>query len=209
MFSGLVQTAGRIQNTQKARDSFSRILTVFSDDPEPFTLGESVSVNGVCLTVIQCTGPTFQVECSPTTLAITTLGTLTPDDPINLERAVTPSTRLGGHWVQGHIDTQGHVDQIEPEGETRHVMITFLPHYRPLLVPFGSVTVDGVSLTIVNVESDRFRVTLIPYTQTHTTLGALHLQQAVNLEFDVLGKYVQQLCAPYLGSERKVPNDDE
>ncbi|MCL4318758.1 MAG: riboflavin synthase, partial [Firmicutes bacterium] len=85
----------------------------------------------------------------------------------------------------------------------------FLPHYRPLMVPFGSVTVDGVSLTIVNVESDSFRVTLIPYTQTHTTLGALHLQQAVNLEFDVLGKYVQQLCAPYLGSERKVPKDDE
>ncbi len=205
MFSGLVETIGRIQNVHKAQDSLSRILTVLTDSQEAFTPGESVSVNGVCLTVIQYAASTFQVECSSTTLAITTLGTLLPGDTVNLERAVTPSTRLGGHWVQGHVDTQGHVVEIESEGDARHVVIAFPGQHRPLIVPFGSITVDGVSLTVVNVDHDTFRVTLIPYTQSHTTLGALHPQQAVNLEFDVLGKYVQQLCAPYMGSEQKVP----
>ncbi|MCL4494331.1 MAG: riboflavin synthase [Firmicutes bacterium] len=209
MFSGLVERVGSIQNVQTVTDSPSSVLTVFCEGWDALQEGESVSINGVCLTVTQFTASAFQVECSPTTLAITTLGILTPGQLVNLERAVTPSTRLGGHWVQGHVDTQGHVVRIETQGDARHVVFSFPSQYRPLIVPFGSITVDGVSLTVVQVDGETFQVTLIPYTQSHTTLGALHLHQAVNLEFDVLGKYVQQLCAPYLGTEQKVPHYGE
>ncbi|WP_053959519.1 riboflavin synthase [Sulfobacillus thermosulfidooxidans] len=204
MFSGLVEHVGQLLAVDTAKDAHSRILTIGYDESGSLEEGESIAVNGVCLTVIHHQSESFQVECSPTTLSITTLGHLKTGQALNLERAVTPTTRLGGHWVQGHVDTQGHVDRIVPEGEARHVFFRFPSPYRVLIVPFGSITVDGVSLTVVSVDETTFQVTLIPYTLSHTNLGELEINQAVNLEFDVLGKYVQQLCAPYLGHEQKV-----
>lgn len=209
MFSGLVEHLGRLINCETAADSHSRILTIAYDQAGSLANGDSIAVNGVCLTVTNHEAAWFQAECSPTTLRLTTLGTLKPNALVNLERPVTPQTRLGGHWVQGHIDIQGQVERIEAEGEAKHVFFSYPSEYRSLLVPFGSITVDGLSLTVVSVDTQRFQVTLIPYTQSHTTLGTVHLTQAVNLEFDVLGKYVRQLCAPYLEKEQKVPHYGE
>ncbi len=203
MFSGLIESVGQLAAVQNTGDPHARTLTVEAPFAASLDLGESVSVNGVCLTVTAQTGRSFQVECTPTTLAITTLGGLPVPHPVNLERSVTPSTRLGGHWVQGHIDTQGKVEAVTPEGEARHITFSYPPEFRGLIVPFGSITVDGVSLTVVSAEPGRFQVTLIPYTQSHTTLGALGPGSVVNLEFDVLGKYVQQLLNPYAGQEKR------
>ncbi len=197
MFTGLVEHVGSLLAVDTLDDPHARTLTIAAGFSEQLALGESIAVNGVCLTVVAFDAQTFQVECTPTTLAITTLGSLAVPCPVNLERSATPDTRLGGHWVQGHIDTRGQVVRIESEGEARHLYFSYPPGESHGIVPFGSITVDGVSLTVVSTSPDQFQVTLIPYTQAHTTLGALQPGTPVNLEFDILGKYVQQLLTPY------------
>ncbi|AUW92853.1 MAG: riboflavin synthase [Sulfobacillus thermotolerans] len=203
MFSGLVEAVGQLTATDSSKDAHARTLTINAPFAHQLALGESVSVNGVCLTVTATTPDHFQVECTPTTLAITTLGSLSVPSLVNLERSVTPTTRLGGHWVQGHIDTQGTVVSVVSEGEAHHVTFAYPQEFQRLIVPFGSITIDGVSLTVVHAEPGQFQVTLIPFTQSHTTLGSLSVGQFVNLEFDVLGKYVQQLLTPYVDNEKR------
>lgn len=193
MFTGLIEATGTLIKEAADTDGVSKRLTVQAPFCRELTLGESVSVNGVCLTVVEITDPTFAVQVSPTTLSLTTLGTISAGTLLNLERSVTPATRLGGHWVLGHVDATGEIFSIKSEGDAHHVFIQYPSQYDELVLPLGSVTVDGVSLTVVESKKREFSVTLIPHTQSMTTLGLLETGQSVNLEFDVLGKYVKHL----------------
>jgi riboflavin synthase len=189
MFTGIVEELGTVQAVERQSDAVR--LTVRADTVlEDAGLGDSISVNGCCLTVAERTDTTWTADVMAETLDKTGLGSLSPGDRVNLERAVTAGTRLGGHLVQGHVDAVGRVTAREP-GEHWEVVTIAMPRdLSPYLVGKGSITVDGVSLTVVRVDDDAFTVSLIPETLRRTTLGFRAPGDAVNLEVDVIGKYV-------------------
>ncbi len=160
-------------------------------------VGDSIAVNGACLTVTRVAGDTFEADLSAETLARTTLRTLRPGDAVNLEAPLALGDRLGGHLVQGHVDGVGRVVRRWQEGEAWWLDLAAPPALTRYIVEKGSIAVDGVSLTIAAREGDRFTVCLVPHTCAVTTLGALQPGAGVNLEVDILAKYVEQLAAPY------------
>jgi riboflavin synthase len=205
MFTGIVEELGTVEALERQSDAVRltvRATTVLADA----ALGDSISVNGCCLTVASTgsTGSTddggstdegnstdlFVADVMAETLDKTGLGALAPGDRVNLERAVTAGTRLGGHLVQGHVDAVGHVVRRDPGDHWDVVTISFPPDLAPYLVDKGSITVDGVSLTVVQAGGDTFTVSLIPETLRRTTLGFREPGDPVNLEVDVIGKYV-------------------
>ena len=189
MFTGIVEELGTVEALERQSDAVRltvRAATVLEDTGS----GDSISVNGCCLTVAERTEATWTADVMAETLARTGLGVLVAGDRVNLERAVTAGTRLGGHLVQGHVDAVGHVVRREP-GEHWDVVTVAMPReLAPYLVDQGSVTVDGVSLTVVEAGEDEFTVSLIPETLRRTTLGFRETGDPVNLEVDVIGKYV-------------------
>jgi len=189
VFTGIVEELGIVENVEQQSDAVRltvRAATVLED----CGLGDSIAVNGCCLTVAERTDDTWTADVMAETLAKTGLGSLAPGDRVNLERAATVGSRLGGHLVQGHVDGVGNVVRREP-GEHWDVVTVSMPReLAPYLVDKGSITVDGVSLTVVEAHEDRFTVSLIPETLRRTTLGLREPGQAVNLEVDVIGKYV-------------------
>lgn len=189
MFTGIVEELGTIEALERQSDAVRltvRATTVLEDA----ALGDSICVNGCCLTVSERTDQTWTADVMAETLAKTGLGALVPGDRVNLERAVTAGTRLGGHLVQGHVDATGHVVRREPGEHWDVVTVSFPPDLAAYLVDKGSVTVDGVSLTVVEAGPDSFTVSLIPETLRRTTLGFREPGDVVNLEVDVIGKYV-------------------
>jgi len=208
MFTGLIESTGLLTESHWEPDGVTKWLTIAAPFCPELALGESVSVNGTCLTVVDQTPLTFSTQVSPTTLSITTLGTLLRDQPVNLERSVTPNTRLGGHWVLGHVDTIGHVESIIPEGESHHITLRYPTQYQRWVVPEGSITLDGISLTIIKRELNQVGVTIIPHTWAHTIIKNWHVGGAVNIEFDVLGKYLDNLMSPYAHPFKEEPTDD-
>ncbi len=194
MFTGLVQALGRIERVER-EEAGLRFAIAWDDLPEddPLALGESVAVNGCCLTVVAVDGGRFEVQAGPETLARTNLGIRGAGDRVNLERALKVGDRLGGHFVQGHVDTTATLRERRPEGEWEFLGFTIDPAWTPLLVPKGSIAADGVSLTLVDVSSDAFSVMLIPHTLAVTTLGLIQPGDAVNIEADMLAKHVQKL----------------
>lgn len=193
MFTGIVEATGRIMRHDLEPDGVSVKMTVSAPFSEALTVGESVALNGICLTVVEHDAQTFEVEATTTTQSLTTLGTWKVGSSVNLERSVTPTTRLGGHWVLGHIDTTGTILDMAESGNASQVTISYPSEFVDLVLPLGSITIDGASLTVVSCHENRFTVTLIPHTQGVTTLGEWRIGDAVNLEFDVLGKYVKHL----------------
>jgi riboflavin synthase len=189
LFTGIVEELGTVEALERQSDAVRltvRAATVLEDTGS----GDSISVNGCCLTVAERTEETWTADVMAETLARTGLGVLAAGDRVNLERAVTAGTRLGGHLVQGHVDAVGHVVRREP-GEHWDVVTVAMPReLAPYLVDQGSVTVDGVSLTVVEAGEDEFTVSLIPETLRRTTLGFREPGDPVNLEVDVIGKYV-------------------
>jgi riboflavin synthase len=183
MFTGIVEEVGRVlhREGQKLRVGAKVVL----DDA---VLGASIAVNGCCLTVVDWAADWFEVDVTDESYARTNLGTLHADDPVNLERPVRLQDRLGGHLVQGHVDGVGHV--VEPIPQLRVRMPRELAHY---IVAKGSITVDGVSLTVVEALDDGFTVAVIPHTADVTTLGRKQPGDPVNLEVDVIVKYVERL----------------
>ena len=159
-------------------------------------VGDSVAINGCCLTVVAAETDRWTFQAGPETLARTNLGHLRPPDPVNLERALPISARLGGHFVQGHIDGCATVDGILPDGPWVTIWFRATPDLTRQMVSKGSVAVDGVSLTLVEVETDRFSVALIPHTLEATTLGIRRAHDQVNVETDILAKYVQKMLLP-------------
>ncbi len=158
--------------------------------------GDSIAVNGVCLTVVEVEDDTFTVEVMKETYDRSSLGSLAEGDAVNLERAVTPSTRLGGHIVQGHVDAVGTIVSKAPGGGWEDVRVTLPSGLDRYIVEKGSITVDGISLTVVAVDESGFTVSLIPTTLELTTLGRKGVGDLVNLEVDVIAKYVEKLVRP-------------
>ncbi len=192
MFTGIVEAVGRLVEVEKTDGG--RRLRIEAPPVAGSPIGASVAVSGVCLTVTGTDGSTFRVEAVTETLARTSLGGLEVGSEVNLERAMPASGRFDGHIVQGHVDGVGRVVEVEPEGEGRRVTIGELPAgVRPYVVEKGSITVDGVSLTVAAVTTDGLEIALIPHTLAVTTLANLATGVVVNLEADILAKYVQRL----------------
>ena len=194
MFTGLVEGLGRLEHI--AVENGGRRLTIVwpgLSALEPLELGESVAVSGCCLTVTAAAGETFQVQAGPETLDRTNLGSKSAGDRVNLERALKVGARLGGHFVQGHIDTTAILRDRRQEEEWEFLAFGIEASWTPLLVSKGSIAVDGVSLTLVDVWPDAFSVMLIPHTLAMTTLGNTRPGDRVNIEVDILAKHVQKL----------------
>jgi riboflavin synthase len=189
MFTGIVEELGTVEALERQSDAV-RLTVRATSVLEDTGLGDSISVNGCCLTVAERTDATWTADVMAETLAKTGLGSLTPGDRVNLERAATVGSRLGGHLVQGHVDAVGHVVRREPGEHWDVVTISMPGDLAPYLVDKGSVTVDGVSLTVVEAGEEAFTVSLIPETLRRTTLGFREPGDSVNLEVDVIGRYV-------------------
>ena len=192
MFTGIVEELGTVEAMADQGDAVRLTVRapVVTGDAD---LGDSIAVNGVCLTVATREGETFTADVMQQTLTMTSLGALAPGGQVNLERAVTPTTRLGGHIVQGHVDGTGTVVRRTPSEHWTVVEISLPQELARYLVPQGSVTVDGISLTVVDVLDASFTVSLIPETLARTTLGFREPGDVVNLEVDVIAKYVERL----------------
>jgi len=189
MFTGLVEALGTVHQIEADGPARHLVIREARLAPE-LALGDSVAVNGCCLTVVARDADTFRFQAGPETLQRTNLGELVPGDRVNLERALRLGDRLGGHMVQGHIDGSGRVARRQQQGEWETVWFSCAAELARLMVPKGSVAVDGVSLTLVDVAADRFSVALIPHTLAHTTLGFRAPGATVNLETDLLAKHV-------------------
>jgi riboflavin synthase len=188
MFTGIVEAVGTLAERAPTDAGYRiRIETPIAAELRP---GDSVAVNGVCLTVTEIDVSGFRVDLGAGTARITTLGGLSLNDGVNLERSLRLDSRLGGHLVQGHVDGVGVVTTIQPEAETQWLTISHPPELAPYLIRKGSVAVDGVSLTIVDLADTHFVVQIVPFTWTATTMRALRRDSRVNLECDMIGKYV-------------------
>jgi riboflavin synthase len=196
MFTGIILHHGSVESfDRRASGARMRLRTT---DPQPFTRGESLAVNGVCLTVLPESDGSLTADVSDETLARTTLGTLAGGATVNVERALAIGDRLGGHMVQGHVDTTGALASITTEGEFAVYRWSYPQQFADLVVSKGSIAVDGVSLTIVEPDATSFGAALIPETLRRTSLGTARVGDPVNLEFDMIAKYVRNLVAPYL-----------
>lgn len=189
MFTGLIETLGIIRLTRTENEGRRLVLAAPAIALE-LRIGDSVAINGACLTVVECDAQTCGFQAGPETLRRTNLGELQTGDRVNLERALRVGDRLGGHFVQGHIDGVGRIASRERQGDWETVWFTCASILTAQMVPKGSIAVDGISLTLVDVMVDRFSVALIPHTLAATTLGFKQPGALVNLETDLLAKYV-------------------
>lgn len=196
MFTGLVEAQGTVVETVPQGAGIRLVVAPPETMLAGMAVGESVAVNGCCLTVVALEGGRWAFEISPETLAKTNLRQARSADRVNLERALPASARLGGHFVQGHVDGCGTIDRIMPDGPWVTLWFRAAADLTRQMVPKGSVAVDGVSLTLVDVEAERFSVALIPHTLAVTTLGARRPGDNVNIETDILAKYVQKMLHP-------------
>ena len=188
MFTGLVEALGEITEVKPTPGGF-RLRLSTSLAPE-LANGDSLAVNGVCLTVIAADPYAVHLDVSPETVRVTTMGTLKRGSLVNLERPLRADSRLGGHFVQGHVDGIATVEDVRQDGDSYWLTVMFAPALAAFIVRKGSITVNGVSLTVAGVDDRRFDVQIIPYTWTHTNFHALKAGETVNLECDILGKYV-------------------
>lgn len=188
MFTGLIESTGEIvDRTPTGVGVRVRISTSLA--PE-LTLGESLAVNGVCLTVIARDGTGVCADIGPETLRVTTLGALAPGSRVNLERSMRADSRFGGHFVQGHVDAVGHIAAVQAEAEFHTVSVRYPARFAANIIHRGSIAVDGISLTVAALAGDRFELMVIPFTMAHTNLRHAAVGTPVNLEFDMVGKYV-------------------
>lgn len=188
MFTGLIEDVGEIREISGAAAGFR--LHVATSLAEALSPGDSLAVNGVCLTVVSRDARGLEADVSPETARVTALAAMRVGAKVNLERPLRADGRVGGHFVQGHVDATGTIDAIRQEGESFWLTVVFDQAMAPLIVRKGSITVDGISLTVAAVNENRFDVQIIPFTWTHTNLQHARPGDPVNLEFDILGKYV-------------------
>ncbi|MFI4848486.1 riboflavin synthase [Gimesia chilikensis] len=193
MFTGLVEGQGTVQLLEKNGSSIDLTLKIPELILHEAQIGDSVAINGCCLTVVEIAENSLKFQAGAETLAKTNLGLLTVGDAVNLERPLAANGRLGGHFVQGHVDGVGSIKSIDRDGEWITMWFEVPEALALQMVPKGSVTVDGISLTIVGCEASSFSIALIPHTLEVTTLGQKQVGSIVNIETDILGKYVSKL----------------
>ncbi|AQS59474.1 riboflavin synthase [Desulforamulus ferrireducens] len=192
MFTGIVEEIGTIKGITRGPDS-AHLTILASKVLEDVKLGDSIAVNGVCLTVTAFSEGSFTADVMAETLAKTNLGALRPGSKVNLERALRLGDRLGGHWVSGHVDGVGSIVRIEKRDIATLITIQAPPQVMKYIIKKGSVGIDGTSLTVVDFVGDTFQVSLIPHTAQATILGSKGIGATVNLESDILGKYIERL----------------
>ncbi len=200
MFTGIVEEIGLIKEIKEKQDArrFKITAKKILDD---LKMGESICINGACQTVIEIGKNFFAVEAMRETLNRTNFGQLTVDEPVNLESSLKLSDRLGGHLVSGHIDCIGEILDIIPKQDSHIFKIQFSSRYTPLVIQKGSIAVEGISLTVIDVGENYFTVGIIPYTWENTNLKNKRVNDSVNLEFDLIGKYVQKMLSNQTGSK--------
>jgi riboflavin synthase len=188
MFTGLIEAVGEIADVKTSPGGYRiRIRTTLASD---LASGDSLAVNGVCLTVVTVRGGEVHADIGPETARVTTLGSLRQQQRVNLERSMRADGRVGGHFVQGHVDAPGLVEEIRPDGDSHWLAISFDPSLAAYLIRKGSIAVDGVSLTIAGLGDNVFDVMIIPFTWANTALSSLRVGDRVNIECDMIGKYV-------------------
>ncbi|RDY68886.1 riboflavin synthase [Lysobacter soli] len=199
MFTGIIEGVGRLATLEHRGGDVRLTIDVGTLPFDAVQLGESIAVNGVCLTVIEFDARSFAADASNETLALTTLGALAIGDAVNLERAMRPTDRLGGHLVSGHVDGLGRVERIEPDARAQRWRFSAPAPLLRYIAKKGSICVDGVSLTVNEVDDAGFDVALIPHTVAHTRFAHTQVGDAVNLEIDLVARYVERLLAGRAG----------
>ena len=197
MFTGLIETTGTV--TVFKPEAAGRRLVVESTISPELTPGDSIAVNGVCLTAVARGQSAFEADVSPQTLRVTTLGGLRVGQTVNLERPLAASDRLGGHFVLGHVDGVGSIRRLQPDGDCFWIEVGVPRELAPYLIPKGSIAVDGISLTVAELLDDGVRVQIVPFTWSHTALSSARVGDRVNIETDVIGKYVARLLGHRAG----------
>jgi riboflavin synthase len=188
MFTGLIESVGYVSRLASVPSGFCmRVRTPLAAE---LTLGESVAVNGVCLTVTAVEGDEWQADIGPETARVTTLGMLKPEQVVNLERSLRAGDRLGGHFVQGHVDAVGTIEALRRDGDAHWLTIAYPGALAPMVILKGSIAIDGISLTVAALRERQLDVMIIPFTWSHTNLSSLRIGYQVNLECDMIGKYV-------------------
>jgi riboflavin synthase len=197
MFTGIVEEMGRVLAIvgDQERDNFMTVAS--SVAREGARLGDSIAINGTCLTVTALSDDSFSIGLSPETLRRTNLGRLQVGDPVNLERSLTFGGRMGGHYVQGHVDGVGTIVGVTPEGDSKRIRIRPPAQLMPYIVEKGYVAVDGVSLTVADLDEESFTIAMIAYTQEAVIMGRQDVGAPVNLEVDIIAKYVERLAQAY------------
>lgn len=188
MFTGLIEAVGEVLELKPT--PVGARLRIGTSLAAELTSGDSVAVNGVCLTIIAVSGDELNADIGPETLRVTTLGGVGPGLLVNLERPLRADSRLGGHFVQGHVDGTGVIEEVRPEGDFTWLTVSFPDDLRPFLIHRGSIAVDGISLTIAGLGHNQLDVQIVPHTREHTNLRHVKLKDRVNLECDILGKHV-------------------
>jgi riboflavin synthase len=192
MFTGLIEAVGEVAEVKPTPAGFRlRLASALARDLTP---GESLSVNGVCLTVVSADAEGIHADISPETARVSALGLLRRGSLVNLERPLRADARLGGHFVQGHVDATATIEDIRQEGDSYWVTIRFPPLLAPYIVRKGSIAVNGISLTVAGVDDRHFDVQVIPYTWEHTNMHGMKAGDQVNIECDILGKYVVRVA---------------
>jgi riboflavin synthase len=188
MFTGLVETVGEVIERKPTEGGCRlRVATMLASEIKP---GDSVALNGVCLTAILAERGEVHADVGPETIRVTTLGRLVPGSRVNLERPLRADARLGGHFVQGHVDAIGFIEDLRREADFHWLTVSFPEALAPFIVHKGSIAIDGISLTVAGLGRDRVDVQIVPFTMAHTNLGAARIRDGVNLECDMVGKYV-------------------
>lgn len=195
MFTGLIQSIGRVAALQPRGGDLRIVIDAGSHDLSSTQAGDSIAVSGVCLTALEPHAGGFAADVSNETLACTTLGRLRVGDPVNLERSLTLATPLGGHFVSGHVDGVGRVLSIADDGRSQRWVFEVPEDLRRYIASKGSVAVNGVSLTVNELTPTGFGVNLIPHTLAHTSFGTMAVGEAINIEIDLLARYVERLMS--------------
>ena len=195
MFTGLIEAVGRVSRVTTSGTGCE--LGVHTALAQDLQAGESVAVNGVCVTVTAVEGSEMRADIGPETARVTTLGSLECDQRVNVERSMRADSRIGGHFVQGHVDGTGTVERVREDGDARWITVRFPKGLAPFLIERGSIAVDGISLTVARLGDSQFDVMIVPFTWAHTNLSSLRVGQQVNLECDMVGKYVARAIEVY------------
>jgi riboflavin synthase len=200
MFTGLIEAVGEVAEVKPTPAGFR--LRLHTDLARELTAGESLAVNGVCLTVVAADADGIHADISPETARVSALGTLKRGMLVNLERPLRADARIGGHFVQGHVDATGTIEEIRKDGDCWWVTVLYPPGLAMFIVRKGSIAVNGISLTVAGVDEKRFDVQIVPFTWEHTNLKTARPNDPVNLECDVLGKYVARAIESAVAARR-------